>query len=196
MASATRGKWRGVSDAAIGAIVAHPLRCRLLVIFADRVASPSEAAEELGLPIGDISYHVRTLREAGVIQLVDERPVRGSTEHFYRTSLSLDLTDEEYSGMSAEERATFCRQTLHIMAAEASYSLSEGKFTERADHHIGRVPFRLDEEGWKQFSELFTETLEKMLTIRADSEARLEESGEEPREGIAFHTFFEMPERD
>jgi DNA-binding transcriptional ArsR family regulator len=194
MASAARGKWRGVSDAALGAIVAHPVRCRLLVIFADRVASPTEVAQELDMPVGDISYHVRTLKDAGVIELVDERPVRGSTEHFYRTTVSLNLTDEEYAALSVDERATFARQTFHIVAAEASYALANRTFAERGDHHIARVPFSLDESGWQELGALFNETLERMLLIRADSEARLEESGEESIRGVAFQTFFEMPE--
>ena len=196
MATATRGKWRGVSDAALGAIVAHPVRCRLLVIFADRVASPTEAAQELGQPVGDISYHVRTLREAGVIELVDERPVRGSTEHFYRATLSLNLTDEEYGALSVDERATFARQTFHIVAAEASYALENRKLAERGDHHIARVPFSLDEAGWQELGTLFNKTLDRMLMIRADSEARLAESGEESIRGVAFQTFFEMPGRE
>src|ERR1700742_3692046 len=118
MSTATRGKWRGVTDAALGAIVAHPVRCRLLATFADRVASPTEAAQELNMPVGDVSYHVRTLKDAGVIELVDERPVRGSTEHFYRATVSLNLTEEEYAALSMEERDAFARQTFHIVAAE------------------------------------------------------------------------------
>jgi DNA-binding transcriptional ArsR family regulator len=196
MTSATRGKWRGVSDAALGAIVAHPLRCRLVVIFADRVASPTEAAQELDLPVGDVSYHVRTLKEAGVIELVDERPVRGSTEHFYRTSITLNLTDEEYAALSVEERTAFARQAFHIVTAEASYALESRRFGARGDHHIARVPFALDEAGWNELGTLFNETLEQMLMIRADSEARLEDSGEESIRGVAFQTFFEMPARD
>ena len=195
MASATRGRWRGVSDAALGAIVAHPVRCRLLVIFADRIASPTEVAQELGMPVGDVSYHVRTLKEAGVIELVDERPVRGSTEHFYRTTVSLNLTDEEYADLSIDERTAFARQAFHIVTAEASYALESRTFGDRSDHHVARVPFALDERGWKELGGLFNETLERMLMIRADSEARLSESGDEPIPGVAFQTFFEMPSR-
>jgi DNA-binding transcriptional ArsR family regulator len=198
MSTATRGKWRGVTDAALGAIVAHPVRCRLLAIFADRIASPNEAAHELNMPVGDVSYHVRTLKDAGVIELVDERPVRGSTEHFYRATVSLNLTDEEYAALSMEERDAFSRQTFHIVAAEASYSLESRTFTARPDHHSARVPFNVDEAGWKQLGELFNETLERMLIIRADSEARLAESDdaeEEAIRGVGFQLFFELPPR-
>lgn len=43
--------------------------------------------EELALgetPVSRVSYHMRTLKEARLIRLSHRRPVRGSTEHFYR----------------------------------------------------------------------------------------------------------------
>jgi DNA-binding transcriptional ArsR family regulator len=195
MASATRGKWRGVSNAALGAIVAHPLRCRLLAILADRVASPNEIARELGMPVGDVSYHVRTLREAGAIELVEERPVRGSTEHFYRATSARGplLTDDDYEHMTADERGDFARHAFQLAAADASVSLESRKFGERHDHHITRVPFAIDEKGWRELGELFRDTLARVLEIQSDSDARMAETGEHPIRGTAFSTFFETP---
>ncbi|MGD9734471.1 MAG: ArsR/SmtB family transcription factor [Solirubrobacterales bacterium] len=197
MGTATRGKWRGVDNAALGAIVAHPLRCRLLAVFADRVASPTEIAQELKMPVGDVSYHVRTLREAEMIELVEERPVRGSTEHFYRaSSFGLPvLTDADYEKMAPNERGDFARHTFQLAAADASVSLETGTFGERHDHHVTRVPFAVDEKGWEELSELFRDTLARVLEIRDDSKARLAETGQEPIHGTAFNTFFETPPR-
>lgn len=196
MASATRGKWRGVSDAALGAIVAHPVRCKLLTIFADRVASPNEVAQQLDMPVGDVSYHVRTLKDAGVIELVDERPVRGSTEHFYRAAIKPLLNDDAYERMSVEERINIARHAFQFTAADASVSFETGTFGERHDHHISRVPFAVDEKGWTELGELYRDTLARVLEINADSEARLAEKGEEPIRGIAFSTFFETPQKE
>jgi DNA-binding transcriptional ArsR family regulator len=194
MASATRGKWRGVSDAALGAIVAHPVRCRLIAIFAVRVASPNEIAQELGMPVGDVSYHVRTLKDAGIIELVEERPVRGSTEHFYRTVINnIVLTDEEYQGLSIDQRVALARQTFQLATAEASVSLETRKFGERHNHHIARVPFSVDEQAWNELSELHREMLDRMIEICSESNVRAVGS-EEPRiPGIAFAALFEMP---
>jgi DNA-binding transcriptional ArsR family regulator len=196
MASATRGKWRGVTNAALGAIVAHPVRCRLLTIFADRVASPNQVSQELGMPVGDVSYHVRTLKDAGVIELVDERPVRGSTEHFYRARSRPLLNDEDYESLSPEDRIGFARTIFQIATAEASVSLESGKFGERHDHHISRVPFSVDEKGWKELATLYRDTLARIFEIQSDSNARLSETGEAPIRGIAFSTFFETPNGD
>jgi DNA-binding transcriptional ArsR family regulator len=196
MASATRGKWRGVSDAALGAIVAHPVRCKLLTIFADRVASPNEVAQQLDMPVGDVSYHVRTLKDAGVIELVDERPVRGSTEHFYRAAIKPLLNDDAYEQMSVEERINIARHAFQFTAADASVSFETGTFGERHDHHVSRVPFAVDEKGWTELGELYRDTLARVLEINADSAARLAERNEDPICGTAFATFFETPRKE
>jgi hypothetical protein len=36
-----------------------------------------------GFDVGHVGYHVRKLAEAGVLTMVDTRPVRGALEHFY-----------------------------------------------------------------------------------------------------------------
>lgn len=194
MGTATRGKWRGVEDAALGAIVAHPVRCRLMAVFADRVASPNEIAREFGMPVGDVSYHVRTLKDAGLIELVEERPVRGSTEHFYRAVIKNIVVDEEaYEKLSLDERVAFARLTFQVAAAEASVSLETKKFGERADHHIARMPFQVDEQAWGELAELHREMLDRIIEICAESDVR-NVGSEEPRiPGIAFAALFEMP---
>ncbi len=194
MASATRGKWRGVSDAALGAIVAHPVRCRLMAIFADRVASPNEIAQELGMSVGDVSYHVRTLKDAGIIELVQERPVRGSTEHFYRAVIkNIVLTEEAYANLSLDERVAFARLTFQVATAEASCSLETKKFGERDNHHIARMPFSVDEQAWNELSDLHREMLDRIIEICAESDVRTVGSEEPKIPGIAFAALFEMP---
>ncbi|MBS1862847.1 MAG: helix-turn-helix transcriptional regulator [Actinobacteria bacterium] len=44
--------------------------------------SPSELCQELQLYLSKVDYHVDRLHEAGLIELVGRRQVRGATEHF------------------------------------------------------------------------------------------------------------------
>jgi DNA-binding transcriptional ArsR family regulator len=64
--------------------LSHPLRVRILSILGARVASPTQLAEETGEPLGNVSYHVRTLAGLGLIELVSTVPRRGVLEHRYR----------------------------------------------------------------------------------------------------------------
>jgi DNA-binding transcriptional ArsR family regulator len=45
--------------------------------------SPTRLAEITGISLGSVAYHVRTLRDAGVVRLAHEARVRGAVEHFY-----------------------------------------------------------------------------------------------------------------
>lgn len=81
--------------------LSHPVRARALIALNQRVASPSELADEQGEAVGDVAYHVRVLHEMGMIELVNTRQVRGATQHFYRGTarpylgnVSLDLDPE------------------------------------------------------------------------------------------------------
>ena len=41
-------------------------------------------ADKLAEPLGNVSYHVRTLADLGLIELVRKVPRRGAIEHYYR----------------------------------------------------------------------------------------------------------------
>lgn len=66
----------------------HPLRRRLLRLMAGEEAiSPRALATALDRPLSNVSYHVRVLAECGAIALVNTTPVRGSVQHFYRSTV-------------------------------------------------------------------------------------------------------------
>lgn len=64
----------------------HPLRVSILEVLnmdSGRTLSPKELSLELRAPLSTVNYHVTELRDAGLIEVVDERQVRGAIEHFY-----------------------------------------------------------------------------------------------------------------
>jgi DNA-binding transcriptional ArsR family regulator len=69
-----------------------PMRRRLL----DRLRNPASAtqlAAELELPRQKVNYHLRVLEQAGLIELVEERPRRGCTERIMRASADAFVVD-------------------------------------------------------------------------------------------------------
>lgn len=85
-----------------GRLFGHPLRVRLwLTISEGDKLSPRMMADETGMPLGNVSYHVRELLQAGAIKLVAKKPRRGAIEHFY----SAEFTPQEvYEAVIAEAR--------------------------------------------------------------------------------------------
>jgi DNA-binding transcriptional ArsR family regulator len=72
------------SEARWAKAISHPLRAAILERLARGVATPGELAAQLGAPLGVVSYHVRMLRDYGMVELVRTEPKRGALQHFYR----------------------------------------------------------------------------------------------------------------
>lgn len=85
----------------------HPLRRRILRAYLDgrfQAASSTLLANDVGMPLGNVAYHVKTLARLDVLQLVRREKVRGAEERFYALSL-----DEQYKCVRDVLEA--CRQS-------------------------------------------------------------------------------------
>lgn len=70
------------------AALGNPLRRRILRRMRDEeMISPRQLANDFGLPVSYVSYHVRVLARCGAVKLVKKEPVRGAVKHFYRSTL-------------------------------------------------------------------------------------------------------------
>jgi DNA-binding transcriptional ArsR family regulator len=191
----TTAATRRSPDATLGATVAHPLRCRCLAILADRVASPAEIARQLGLEVSNVGYHVNALAEAGLIEEVGQRPVRGAVEHFYRAVVRPITTTEEEAELSIDKRLSFARTIWSLIAANATTAIQAGTLVERPEHHLTRVPLRVDEQGWSEMAEAYMVLYERVYEIQAASAERLGEQLDDAGISVlSVLAFFETPE--
>jgi DNA-binding transcriptional ArsR family regulator len=158
-------------DALVGAL-SHPTRRRILRILTDRTASPREMADEMALPIGRVSHHVRWLASRRCIELVSTAQRRGAIEHFYRARKHRVLTDAQWRELSAGRRASLADLMLRDLwrdvldARQASALLDD-------DVHLTRTLLTLDERGHRQLSDLLLDVVLKALEIEAESKRRL-----------------------
>lgn len=161
------------SDSVVAAAVAHPVRHHCLTILTERNASPSQLAREIGVDTETANYHVQRLVRMGVVELVEERPVRGVVEHIYR-ALRRPLVDAEgYLEMSLDERVEFARHVVQLSFADLSTSIDTKTIGERHDHHVSRFPMLVDEEGWVEATVVMLEALDKLFQVEAASAERL-----------------------
>ena len=114
---------QGDSTTAAVKVVSHPLRLRMLAVLRERVASPSDLAGELDEPIGNVSYHMRTLADFGAVELVRTEPRRGAVEHYYQAVTDAPVAEQiaRLSWMlmlpSGEQRAAEERAVLDVLKA-------------------------------------------------------------------------------
>jgi DNA-binding transcriptional ArsR family regulator len=182
-------------DSTLGAVVAHPLRCRCLAILGERVASPAEIAREIHVEVSKVGYHVSALAKAGLLEEVGQRPVRGAVEHFYRAIVRPITLSEDEEQLSVEDRISFSRTIWSLITANATTALEAGTLVERADHHLTRVPLRVDEQGWSELTEAYMALYERVYEIQTASAERLGHDPEDPGISVlSVLALFETPQ--
>ncbi len=174
-------------------VAAHPIRARALSILTERRASPKQIADELGEPVGNVSYHVRELEQLGLIELVDEERRRGAVEHFYLAVQRPRLSGADWEKLSIAERQDFSAWTLQLLLADATQSLSAGTFDARPDRHLSRTQLQLDERGWQELVAVKAEALRATQAVKEASAERLRDAGAEGFPVLASMSCFEAP---
>src|SRR3954452_18383303 len=129
--------------------MSHPLRVRILAMLQERKASPVELAEWLGARLGTVAYHVRTLHQLGLIELVDETRVRGAVAHHYRAKERPAVSDEAWGEATPIAKQAAVGSTLQTIDEYARVSAAAGGF-DRADANLTRLVMQLDEQGWSR----------------------------------------------
>jgi DNA-binding transcriptional ArsR family regulator len=185
-----------INDPRLVKALAHPLRIRILAILEDRVASPSEIAEQLDAPLGNVSYHVRQLAELGLISLVRETPVRGTLEHHYKAEIRPRITDKAWSSAPDIVKHATVSATLSQIGAGVNRAAAEGGFS-KDDAHLSRIPLVLDAEGWKEIAGELNSMLDRVEKIqRASSKRLLKQNHEGELRGELVMMLFETLEAE
>lgn len=172
-----KGTDTGIDKALVKAM-GHPDRLWALSFLNKRVASPNEMAQELNVDVNYIAYHVRVLEKSGCIELVETKPRRGATEHFYRAKKRAHFRKREWLRIPQSLREEMLLTSLEEMGKDVTYSAEQGRFEGRADRHWSHTPGAVDVEGWKEAQVLLDETLERWTEIQGKAANRMAKSGE------------------
>ena len=190
--SQTRTTPEGITQQLAKAL-AHPLRVRILTSLHRGISSPNQLAQELDEPLGNVSYHVKTLLEYDCVELVKTEPRRGAVEHFYRATERAFFSDADWAKIPASARKGIEGVILESIGQDATAALTEGTIDARTDSHISRTPLNLDEQGWTELAKLLGDTLESAMKIGEESASRL---ADENADGIPTSLsllHFELP---
>jgi DNA-binding transcriptional ArsR family regulator len=176
--------------------LAHPLRVRILTELNRGISSPNQLAQELDEPLGNVSYHVKTLLEYDCVELVKTEPRRGAVEHFYRATERAFFSDADWAKIPASARKGIDGVILEAIGKDASAAMLEGTIDSRTDTHISRTPLVLDDAGWKDLSKLLKGTLEQAMKIGEESAGRLADEGADGIPTSLSLLHFEIPPKE
>jgi DNA-binding transcriptional ArsR family regulator len=170
-------------DQRIMKALSHPLRVRMLTLLNQKVSSPSELADELGEPLGNVSYHMRFLADLKMVKLVRTEPRRGAVEHYYQALEPPQVSGDDWAQLPASLRRTLSDGVLGQIAKDLSGAAKSGGF-DRENMHVSRHAMVLDQEGWDELSALLTDVQQRARAIQDQSAKRLKKT----RDGATIPT--------
>ena len=173
--------------------LAHPLRVRILSSLHKGISSPNQLAQELDEPLGNVSYHVKTLLEYDCVELVKTEPRRGAVEHFYRATDRAFLSDSDWAKIPASARKGISGSILESIGQSATEAMAEGTLDARSDSHLSDTPLQLDKQGWKELNKVLTETVDKATAIQKEATKRMGKEKDKALQTKLAIMHFEVP---
>jgi DNA-binding transcriptional ArsR family regulator len=170
-----------IGDPRLVKALAHPLRVQILGVLEERVASPSDLAEELGAPLGNVSYHVRTLAELGLLKLVRRRTRRGAVEHYYQARGRATVSNQAWSQVPSVVRRSMVGVALEQAVEHAAAAAANGGF-DGEDTSVTRHSLNLDDEGVREACDALAKLHDELAAIQERSAERRDGSASDGRQ--------------
>jgi len=189
----TRTSPEGITQQLAKAL-AHPLRVRILSSLHKGISSPNQLSQELGEPLGNVSYHVKTLLEYDCVELVKTEPRRGAVEHFYRATERAFFNDSDWAKIPASARKGITGVVLESIGSDATEAMIAGTIDARTDSHVSHTPLVIDEQGWTEINAMLAETLDRAIEIQEEAASRLADGKSESLSTKLALLHFESPE--
>jgi DNA-binding transcriptional ArsR family regulator len=176
----------GPMDGVLVKALAHPTRAEILAFLAEQeIASPAEMTRAsvgkkggVGDPkkrkLASVAYHVRVLEELGLVELMDTRPVRGATEHFYEARGRMLLDIDQWSKLPKTAKNDVSIAALEETLALAGKAVSAGTFDSLNERAVINLTLRLDQEGFIHLAEDITEFMKVCEQRQSESVHRVE----------------------
>jgi hypothetical protein len=194
-----------LTDKAVSAVIAHPVRVQILIVVNDRPISPSRyVMEVMGFDpetqpadhkrgLSHISYHFKVLAKHGCIEAVDLVQKRGAVEHVYGPVVRANLDTEEWADVPMERRPGIVTVLLRELMVRMEAARLSGTYCNRDDNWLAWTDALLDERGWSEISETLAFNFAECERIRESAEARLEETEEKGIKATFAVAGFERP---
>ena len=141
-------------------------------------ASPKQLSDRLGVSLGVMAYHVRTLYQLDLLKLVATRQRRGATEHMYEAVARPSFSDDAWAAMEPVAKQRLLSAMLRQIGEYANGSAAAGGF-DRSDANISRLALKLDERGWKKLAAANKKWLAEVQRIEEEVRKRAAKPGDE-----------------
>lgn len=157
----------------IAKALSHSLRVQLLTVLNDRMASPKELAKELDEGLSQVSYHVKVLKDFGMIEMIKTEPRRGAVEHYYRATSKVYVPSWVAALWPRSVRGRLSASILEEIEADLVESIEAGLLANRLDEVMTRDSRIMDGQGREDVEEAAAEFYRRFEQAGIDSNKRL-----------------------
>jgi DNA-binding transcriptional ArsR family regulator len=155
----------------------HPLRNQILAELNKEPMSPTQFSRRHELPLPTVSYHFRVLDKADCLELVCERSVGGSIEHFYRATKKALFDGQAWEDLPERVRTKISGRTFSDFLGAVSEAMLEETFDSRENRHAAWQRIHIDEQGWQEASDILLRAAREVMQSTNEAKGRLIRSG-------------------
>jgi DNA-binding transcriptional ArsR family regulator len=162
----------------LAAAFAHPLRVKLLnALAAESPLGADVLSARIAEPLHKVRRHLNSLVSSGLVKVVGEERRRGALKRYFAVEDRRGawiVTPEEEASLSEKDRRRSVVGILRVIFDESMRAASNPHLGERTDRHVINVSDRVDEQGWRELSELHQQMTDRVLEVIAKSRDRLD----------------------
>ena len=169
--------------------LAHPTRQRIFIAAVHEPVSAKELAQRFEQPLARISYHVRTLADAGLLRVVRRTRRRGAMETHYRAIATLEVNDEVLERAGPEFRAIWWQSAVRYLTDDTLHEVAAGA-AEFDGALLARAHFVATDEGRDRLRAELLDFYERLARLEEELWHEARESGAPVTElnlGLLFH---------
>jgi DNA-binding transcriptional ArsR family regulator len=137
-------------------LILHPVRMRLITTLARRQLTARQLSELLpDIPQATLYLHLGTLTRAGLLQVVSERPVRGTVEKLYALAEdNVSLAPDDLANASRDDQLRYFTVFVTTLLADFARYLKQDKPIDLLVDGAGyrEVPIYLSDAELVQFA--------------------------------------------
>jgi hypothetical protein len=184
------------------ALLAHPLRARILEVLNEEPLSPIGFIHKGLAPgfstqqhaLSQVSYHFNMLEKGGCITLVETVQRRGAVEHVFRGN-GYAFAKKSETKLSSRRRANLLKGSLQGLLARIVGAVEQGTADGGEACHFDWQAVQLDKKGWTELRRSMESCSAEQKQILCEARKRLADQGaEKSTPGTVALLAFESPD--
>jgi DNA-binding transcriptional ArsR family regulator len=161
-------------------VISHETTVKVMTVLSDGgIKSPKDVGERLEVSTPKASHHIKKLKRLGLAELVEEREVGGTIQHYYRAVMRPIVSDQDWDKLTIPERQLYSVWIVQLILADLAKSFDAECFDAVSNNHLSRTPLMVDKEGLAEVAAIQTKALHDSFQVEARSAERGLRSGKE-----------------